>query len=424
MKNKRIKSFVLAALMICSMLVMSACGPSADKTSEPDTAKYKVTVIDTDGTPCKSGVVVKFMKDGKQVAMQAVDAGGTAVKELDKGDYTIELMFSDSTVAYHYNEAEMTLSSTKTELQIDLCYAVNNEGMSILGGDGNNHQAYYVSPGKTYVELKESGINYFLFVPPVAGLYEFSIDGEVETLGYYGSSYFVSNMNIADMTGENVFRINSYEDQSGEIGTVPDLVIGITGKPGAKDAMLSITRIGAPEIDIAHQPWTVYKTTTALKPFVMPAGAVVNDFDLNAATDTYKLVYNESDGYYHMNSEDGPLVLVRVGKNADREDLYLPSFETILENSPISSYHYDENGNFVEKVTYNESLQDHIKNMDQDSGLHPLTKDLKYIIEQRGEYVGWWDPSSINYLFCDADGKPMDVNTDIAWLFACCYISE
>lgn len=426
MKTKRIKSLVLAMLMICSVLLMAACGGDKQP-ADSGKANYKVTIIGTDGQPCKSGVVVKFMKDGTQVAMQAVDAGGTATKELDKGDYTVELMFTDSEADYHYDKSALTLSANKTELQIDLTNAVSTESLLVEVPDGDDFrdcQVYYVPHGRTFVELDKDRITYFAFVPPVAGIYEFTVEGEVESLGYYGAPHYVSANNLVEMTGENKFQMSIYDDQAGEIGTVAGLIIGVKGKSDAKDAILSIMRIGAPEIDVAHQPWTVYKTTAALKPFKMPAGAVVKDFDVTAPTDTYKIVYNETDGYYHMNSENGPLILVRMGKNADRDDLVLPSFESVLELSPIVTFHYDENGNFLEKVDYGECLRDHIKNADEESGLYPLTKDLKYIIERRGEYIGWWNSDSDSYLFYDPNGTPMTVNTEIAWLFACCYISE
>ena len=61
--------------------------------------------------------------------------------------------------------------------------------------------------------------------------------------------------------------------------------------------------------------------------------------------------------------------------------------------------------------------------MDENEGVYPLTKDLKYIIQQRGEYVGWWDIESNGYIFKDADGNNLaDINADIAWLMMCCYI--
>jgi len=62
--------------------------------------------------------------------------------------------------------------------------------------------------------------------------------------------------------------------------------------------------------------------------------------------------------------------------------------------------------------------------MDEDKGVYPLTKDLMYIIQQRGEHSGWFDPNASMYLFKDVNGEMVPgINTQIAWLFMCCYIS-
>lgn len=67
----------------------------------------------------------------------------------------------------------------------------------------------------------------------------------------------------------------------------------------------------------------------------------------------------------------------------------------------------------------------YIEYVDEDEGVYPLTEDLKYIIQSRGEYVGWWDIDSNGYIFKDLNGnKIKDINPDIAWLMMCCYIEK
>ena len=44
------------------------------------------------------------------------------------------------------------------------------------------------------------------------------------------------------------------------------------------------------------------------------------------------------------------------------------------------------------------------------------------ILQNNGEYQGWWNEDGY-YIFVDADGnKVPGINKDIAWLFMCCYI--
>ena len=90
--------------------------------------------------------------------------------------------------------------------------------------------------------------------------------------------------------------------------------------------------------------------------------------------------------------------------------------------SGVSKYFYDENGEFVKKEKYDDCLLKYFEIMDEESGLYPLTEDLKYIIQSRGEYSGWFDINNSLYLFKDEQGnKVPGINSEISWLFICCY---
>ena len=205
---------------------------------------------------------------------------------------------------------------------------------------------------------------------------------------------------------------------TGDSGTTT-LVIGIEAAD-ADGCTLAIERIGEAERTLADEPWMIYETTAELAPYTLPAGASLKEFDLTAETGKYNLVLNEKDGFYHLDSADGPLVLVNLGKDGN----YLDSFKTILDNSGVSKYFYDENGEFVKKESYTECLLEYIACMDESNGVYPLTEDLKYIIQQRGDHSEWFDSSSSSYLFVDENGNMVPgINSEIAWLFMCCYIA-
>ena len=79
---------------------------------------------------------------------------------------------------------------------------------------------------------------------------------------------------------------------------------------------------------------------------------------------------------------------------------------------------------FQKKESYSECLLEYIACVDEESGTYPLTEDLKYILQQRGEYSGWFDPEESLYLFVDGNGIALDgINNEISWLFMCCYIA-
>jgi hypothetical protein len=57
--------------------------------------------------------------------------------------------------------------------------------------------------------------------------------------------------------------------------------------------------------------------------------------------------------------------------------------------------------------------------MDQNKMVYPLTDDLVYILKNGGEFRGWWASSGSGNIIYAA--KP-NLNSEIAWMWACCYI--
>lgn len=416
-RNKRLFAALLAAVLMCTVLA-GCTEPETPPAAPTGDAAYRVTVADALGTPYTTGVVVRFMQDGKQAAMQVVNDQGVAEKTLPRGNYTVELMFTNNAEDYYYNKEGLTLTASETELNVLLTKATGTESVSLFA-NSQEHNAYRVDTGSTYVKLTAGKRSYFLFTPSVSGTYEFSTTDANAVIGYYGAPHFVQSMNVAEVV-DNKFTISVSASMIGVNGTgTTVIVIGIDSN-GLENCILNVQRIGEPEHTISDEPWRIYQTTAKLAKYKLPAGAKINEFDLTAKTDDYKLVFNENDGFYHLDSENGPLVLVRLGEKSK----YLDSFQKILETSGVTKYFFDENGTFQKKESYSECLTEYIANMDENSGVYPLTKDLMYIIQQRGEYSGWFDSGSSLYLFKDVNGNLIpDINAEISWLFMCCYIS-
>lgn len=419
-KMKKMMALLLAVLMMTS--VLAACGGNGDSgnsNANSTQADYTVTVVDALGVPYSSGVVVKFMKDGVQAAMQIPDEEGKAVKTLDKGDYTVELQYTDSEKLYVCNTQDMTLSAEKTELQVELVYGLGEQTRTLGVGD-SIYDAAYVGVGCTNVTLSSSGRTYFMFVPTQAGLYEFSVAGSDAPIGYYGAAHFVQE-NPAVEVVDNKFTLSIREGSiNTDGGSTFEMVLGLDAAEG--DTVLCIQRLGDPEWTLEDEPWTVYSATVTIEPYTLPAGSTLKSFDITASTDTYNLVLDDN-GYYHLDSADGPLVLMRLGQTEEPLQ-YLDCFETILEHSGVTKYFFDAEGNFEKKESYSECLLEYIACVDKESGTYPLTEDLKYILQQRGEYSGWFDPENSLYLFVDGNGIPLDgINNEISWLFMCSYIA-
>ena len=267
----------------------------------------------------------------------------------------------------------------------------------------------------TAITLNPEKMSYFLFAPKEAGTYEFSLIGSDAAIGYYGAPHFVQKESAAEVK-DNKFTMSIRKDMigTGDTGTTV-LVLGVAAGEG--EATFAIQRIGDPQWSVSDEPWTVYEATGPMIAYKHNAKAKLTEIDLKA--DSFTMVLGQ-DGYYHKDTAEGPLVLVRLGKNSGGSQ-YLDDFQTILEHSGVSKYFYDESGNFVKKEKYDDCLLKYFEIMDEESGLYPLTEDLKYIIQSRGEYSGWFEQGNSLYLFKDENGNPVPgINPEISWLFMCC----
>ena len=406
---KNLKKLIIVAALMCSAMFLVACGGGE--------TEYKVTVKDALGNTYGKDTIVEFYDGDTKAGMQICDENGVATKTLAKGTYTIKVTSTEKGVSYYYEETQVTGSKTAVDVIIS---NMLGEEPEVLFVSGEETDAYYVNAGCTNVELAEGERSYFLFVPTEAGMYEFSVVCDSKTdIGYYGAPHFVQENSAAEVK-DGKFTMNITESMIGKEGTGTTIaVIGVDSEKKA-NAVLCIDRTGDPEKTLAEEEWTIYKKTVELSKYTLPAGKSLVDFDVTSAA-KYNVVLNKNDGFYHLNNENGPLVVVYLAE--DPTVPYLPCFKNILDRSGVSKYVFDADGNFVEKVSYSECLLEYIEFADDATGVYPLTEDLKTIIQERGEYVGWWDSTSPSFIFKDTAGMPIPgLNVDNAWLFMCAYV--
>ena len=274
MNLKRIKALALALSLLCCVAVFTACGetnaqPSGENNDTAGTG-YRVTVVDAFGEPVTEGVIVRFMQNGQQASMQVVGKDGVASKDLEDGEYSIELKFTDADAAFYYDET-VVLTPSNREAQITLYNGVAGEahilyGPSLKGEEYREHEAYAVEVGGTYVELEAGERNYFLFTPTEAGLYEFSVQNCDAVVGYYGAPHFVQNISSVEPV-DNVVSVSLKASMIGTNGTGTSvLVIGLDAAEGVTSGILTVRRAGDPIWGIEDEPWHVYSATHTLKP--------------------------------------------------------------------------------------------------------------------------------------------------------------
>ena len=235
-------------------------------------------------------------------------------------------------------------------------------------------------------------------------------------IGYYGAPHFVQETNAAEDLANNAFTQSVNEGMIGKdsSGTAV-LVIGIDSQ-SATECVLNIERTGDPAWNVSDEPWTEYVCKNEIKPFTLDIkdGLKLTYVDIRGKAEDYKVVFNETDGYYHMGSEDGPVVYINLGKDAPNVSLQVVIMgDGAAGGAPIRHYFYDENGEFIKKEDYTEILTKYFVNMDENYSVYPLNEDLVYIITNACS--GWWTSDDPNYIF---EG----CNPELGWLFACCYI--
>ena len=401
------------ALVLAMLLTLTACGGDAS---------YQVKVVDAQGNPYTSGVIVKFMQDGKQAGMQPVNAEGISQKTLPKGDYTLELVFTDDDLTGHYDKEKAVLSAKQTSLEIVLMNGVTGEGRPLFAnspvtGENKEYIAYDVVAGSTYVTLEAKERNYFLFTPTEAGTYKFSVDNNDFAIGYYGAPHFVQSQSAVEVT-DNTFTISVSRSMIGDgISGTSAYVIGVDGGDEKTGCGLTVERIGDPAWNVSDEPWTEYQTTHTPAPFTLTLGAgeKLVYADIKGKTADNKVVYNEADGFYHFGKADGPVVYVHLGKGAPYVAL-----QNVIEGdgtaggAPIREYFFDDDGKFIKKEDYTNILSNYFTNMDPDLGVYPLNDDLIYIIQNGCN--GWWTEDDPDYIF---EG----CNPEIGWMFALCYVT-
>ena len=156
MENTKRHVAFLAALALMVILVLTGCGGSgetAPAAPADGNVEYKVTLTDALGNTYSDGIIVKFLQDGQEMAMQVVGADGTAVKKLPAGEYTAELVYTSDKVAYNYDADAMVLTAENPAVTVMLSKVTALEAETLVV-DSQDYQAYVIGLGCTDVTLQ------------------------------------------------------------------------------------------------------------------------------------------------------------------------------------------------------------------------------------------------------------------------------
>ena len=414
-------ALALAGLLSTSLLLASCSGSNTPSDTTPDTTvggtlsetqptnevSYKVTVLNHDGTPA-SDIIVKVQKNGTDEAFKLVGPTGFATFKLAEDEYTV-LIESPSGKALHYDADAAILTPDVPEITLTIFEAVANTqplNAPSKHSDYAKHEAASVGEGKTYIPFNSSDYTYVVFTPTRPGVYEFGYESESDVLlTYHGAPINVFENPLLDTVDGKV----SFSITAGSVGSTPDTtaqyVFRLEGT--GSGCMFTVTRTGDVPKSPYDEPWTVLTAPSgALKPYEGITGGRLTDLDV---TNPALTVVVGEDGYYHLNSADGPVVFIRLSS----ANPYMADFKTICDTTRICAYLYNEDGSFDRRESYNEMILEYLTVANED-GVVPLNEQLAYMVKTAGDYMGWWNFSNDLDIFGDKIVDPA-----IAWLFAC-----
>ncbi len=199
----------------------------------------------------------------------------------------------------------------------------------------------------------------YAFEPAEVGVYTFTAPAGA-IVGYWGAgTWFLSDpgstVNTCEWTCTGV-------GQSAYIG-----VSGVTG-----EFALNVEKTG--DYQIVVIPTVLYENKADLSPFTVPTDAKLGHYvDVYSET-THTAVYSEADGYYHLDSVDGDVLLVDM----NYMDIILSA--ALKSDRPVMyAYTTDENGDQV-KYDIGNAILEYEAVMDG-NGYYPLTEDLLLFYE-------------------------------------------
>lgn len=411
--------FLVAALSTCALAcIATACDKTDDSTpavstppestpAEPVRYQFKaLAAADVDFSELGTKVVV-YNPDGSVAASLRLDNSGERTKTLTPAEYTVRLETANGDTVYE----------TKTDLTCDtpvLLYYLETPA----AGTGSDADLYQIDNGYYALTLTRNDPAFYAFTPKTAGTYRVLSVGsaDVELNVHDGSEVWVNPVPAATIDDVSASDVNfAYEFQvtPTDIANMGDNAIyqvyfsvDFSSKATNFDTNTTIlyadkisNDYDAPAQDDTPETIVLTKADDALYD---NAGNVVpftaQDGTLTELPYNAELVYNATDRYYHVGSENGPLVVMPFTVAPSR---YLDmAFNTVgnpeLNENALPSTLYLT---FVDETTgkktvkqYNTLINEIYPSAVNTDGVYPLTQEMyefvcQYVAQNNSDKV-------------------------------------
>ena len=326
-KGEAAREFEVRAGSVCSFEV----APYIDYAAAAGTVSYEVLFYEEE----LAAVQEKFM------FAETIEVGGEAVAEI-------------------VPDAEAPVTATVTMME--------NADATVVGITPDEVGVYTITVGEgaTIADLKTNATLIDLFVDSA----EYG-DTIVWTCKEVASE---ETLNIQDENGNWVEHTQKKEGQT--------LYVGI--KSGAGNAEITVEKTG--DYEVVEVELQTYVNKAELSQFVLPEDATLGAY-VNVSDSVDHEAVLGTDGYYHLDSADGPILLVDM----DYADIVLTN--ALTDGRGIMyAFVVNENGETVEKWDIANACKAYEAVCDG-NGYYPLTEDLIFFYQTYG--VGNWVYSTV-----------------------------
>ena len=254
--------------------------------------------------------------------------------------------------------------------------------------------------GENTVTMLDTAVTtIFVFEPSETAVYTITAP-QGAVVGYWGAgSWFLQNPNATTNTCEWTCT-----------GVGQTAYIGVSGVEGSVN--IQVEKTGSYEV--VEIPIVPYENKATLERFTLPEGASLGGY-VDVLSDTVHTAVLGADGYYHLDSADGAILLIDL----DYMDIILSA--ALLSDRPVMyAYVEDENGQTI-KYDIGNAIKAYEEVMDV-NGYYPVTEDilLFYQVYAMGAGTFTYHLTGMNYneecvwMYCM---RTMELATEVAAVY-------
>lgn len=404
---------------------------------------YQVSVVNEKGEPVTSGVYVTWQNSERMETRIINNAGGSVSVQLPAARYTVVLTMTGAYAGYCYDAASAVTTAESNDITVQIAKPLPGDAEQT---DYTSLITLDVPMGATYVKLTsgqvnyavEEGVGYCFFRFPVTeeGRYAFSVSNGAAISNWGSNNFYIHDQSTEAEREANAFMI---EVKTANIPTDTGVlyqIFAVEVTADFADTIILIKDAGDAEYTYLDAPYKVYEgSQVPTVEFVDGKATAIEENIFKLNTDSKTLTYvnmltdkavKGDDGYYHLNSKTGPILYVNLGENAPYISMgiltgaigqYGTGFKKIFFNTDGTPA-VNGDGTY-KKEDYTDAMIAYALHVDPTTGVYPLNDDLIYMLQNGGEYKGWYTLGSGTYLFEEQD---ITVDNSLAWMFAVCYL--